>query len=177
MLQALGLQVLLRLDLQRNHIPAVLEDEVHLSGGILRRPVVGRSAQIGNELLADILLCERSLKLGEDGVALEQRLGVQIRHRRQQANIHQIQFEGRNVLICLQGNGALGHPADLAAQSAVDQPLDGQLKVLGPGPLPQDAVNEFLILLSELRGDSIPHHTDAGNDGRRSMLGKVLLIV
>src|SRR5699024_949330 len=82
-LQALGLQVLLRLDLQRDHIPAVLEDEVHLSGGILRRPVVGRSAQIGNELLADILLCERSLKLGEDGVALEQRLGIQIRHSRQ----------------------------------------------------------------------------------------------
>ena len=122
--------------------------------------------------------CEDLVLPISDGV-----YGIQAGHSPVLVAIHmgilhfEVNGESRDILVRLQGNGPFGHTANLAAQSAVDQPLNGQFKVLGPRPFPQDAVNEFLILLCKLRGDAVPHHTDAGNDGRRSMLGKVLLVV
>ena len=43
--KALGVQVFLRLDFQRDYLPLILQYEVHFAGGCLCRPVVGYGVQ------------------------------------------------------------------------------------------------------------------------------------
>ena len=52
---------------------------------------------------------------------------------------------------------------DLIDKPAVGEPQHGN-RILCPGSLFYQAINELFILFSQLRRDAVPQHADAGDD-------------
>ena len=82
------------LDLQGNDGAGLLEQEVDLAGAVLGGPVIGRDADLRDQLLEDILLRQRAFELGKYLIAAQQGAHVDVTHGSQQTHVQQIQLEG-----------------------------------------------------------------------------------
>ena len=174
--QAAGSEILLGLDLQGDDGAGQLEQEVDLAGAMLGGPIIGRDADLGDQLLEDVLLRQRALELDEYIVAAQEGAHVDVAHGGQQAHVQEIQLEGSEIVIGFQRHARLGDAMDPVDQAAIGQPLQRDLKVLGPGSLPEHAVDELPVLLRQLGRDGLPYHAQPGDDVIGGVLGEVLLI-
>ena len=149
--QALRPQVLFGLHFDGEHAVAPLHEEVYLARGVLRRPVVGDEPAVGHELLADVLLCEGPLELLEDPVSPDDRLFVQLRHRSEQPDVDQEEFERCVVSVGGQGDAGFGNPADDRRDARLGEPCDAGAVVPRAGPLRDVAEHELLIFPAQMR--------------------------
>ena len=172
--EAFRLNIHLRFHLDRDNVRSLLQQEVDL----LRAVGLGIIEQLmtADELLQRILLGQSAFKFCENKIPLDKRTRVKTCHSAQQANVYAEHLECASILIALQRKSCGLDRIDSVDQSSVNQPLECQLIFTCPRSLLDQSINEFTVLLAQLRRYGEPKISDARSDLHRCMFREISLV-
>ena len=123
-----------------------------------------------------VCFCESAFILFKPRIAGDDCRNRSVSHRSHESAVEREELERINVFVELERHCGLGDAADAVYGAGVHKPLYGGFKFLGASTVLDGAVDEFSVLLGELRYDRAPDEIYARGfpDGR--MLGDVVLV-